>query len=544
MGAAPLSVRLTGPGIDRHVEHELTEELTYSSSMPGGYKSCSFGLARPLSDLPAELYPYTRVIVYDQTSGDVRWSGRLEIPGRGSPSWSMTAVGGAGHATDLNQPIAYVDSRMSEWERVDDLGSNGIPNATLETTGGIGEQPALRTTFPRGLVVPANGSVTVRYPHLANSGQHIARVAIIHAEGLTTGNARQQIIARGLGLALSDEQTWSTGTQTLNAIIGTDIDLEFSNYVDYVTNLFVGGTVDTDVTYSQASLMRVLGTRLTQYGSELITAADYPANSVRPHEVVNDLLGRMLPSYYGDFVSTASALTLDQFAYTDGATADDILSDLMALDPAMRWSAWDPGLDGRWRFAWDTWPTTVGLEADAADGSFTSPGAASDLYNQVRVKWLAAGRGSATRPVWSTYTQPVPLLDQAGVVRVGRVDLGSEVGSSAQAAAAGAAFLTAHAQPTNNGTLTVTGPIVDLEHSRTLQPWEIVAGPLIRVRNVVPRVDALNVTDRDSTTVFRVAEVSYSNSTGTATLTLDSYSDSIVAALGALSRRVNRTART
>ncbi len=523
----------------------MTEELAFSSSMPGGYKSCTFGLARPLSNLPAELYPYTRVIVYDQTSGDVRWSGRLEIPGRGSPSWSMSAVGGAGHATDRQQPIVYIDSRISEWERVSDFGANGVPNAQVETTGGTGEAPGLRQTFPRGLVVPTNGSVAVRYPHLVGSGQHVAKASVTHFEGLTTGNARQQLVgsSASTGPFIDDENYWSTGQQTLLANIGTSLGLETCNYMDYIANLFVGGTVGTDVTYAQAIAMRIQGTRVDTTGAELVTAADYPATNILPHLIVNDLLGRMLPDYYAGTVSTASGNAVDQLAYTDGATAEDVLADLMAMDPAMRWAAWEPGADNRWRFVWDTWPTTVGLEAEATPGSFTSPGTASDLYNQVRVKWLAAGRGSATRPVWSLYTQPLPLLDQAGIVRSGVVDLGSQVGSAAQAATAGAAFLAAHKDPTNNGTLRVTGPIVDLEHSRTLQPWEIVAGPLIRVRNVVPRVDSLNATDRDSTTVFRVAEVSYSDSAGAATLTLDSYSDSIVGALSVLTKRLARTSR-
>jgi hypothetical protein len=55
-----------------------------------------------------------------------------------------------------------------------------------------------------------------------------------------------------------------------------------------------------------------------------------------------------------------------------------------------------------------------------------------------------------------------------------------------------------------------------------VQPWEIRAGNLIRVRDVTPRIDSLNATDRNGVTVFRVYAVDYDASSNTATLELDS----------------------
>jgi hypothetical protein len=139
------------------------------------------------------------------------------------------------------------------------------------------------------------------------------------------------------------------------------------------------------------------------------------------------------------------------------------------------------------------------------------------------VRWTAAnGRARSTR-----VTQAQTDLDNAGLTREALVDLGDNAGSSANATQAGTKFLADHNSPPNAGTLTISKPVLDLVSGRTVMPWELVPGTLIRVRGVLPRVDALNATDRDAVTVFRVLSVEYSASTNTARLELDSYPRSL-----------------
>jgi hypothetical protein len=75
-----------------------------------------------------------------------------------------------------------------------------------------------------------------------------------------------------------------------------------------------------------------------------------------------------------------------------------------------------------------------------------------------------------------------------------------------------------------------------------LQPWELRAGVLARVRNVAPHVDYLNPAPNGET-IFRVSEVTYSAANNEATLTLDSYGRTVARALANLRRSTERQRR-
>lgn len=536
--AADVEIRLWSPtsGVDHAVTGEVIDDLTYSAAGVGGYDTLTLTLSRPLEGFARDVDPYVGVTVYDPATAEVLWDGTLIGSGRGNdrgaPLWELSAVGGRQHVTDLPQPIIYVDGRFDQWERVDDFSTgNGVPNATVETTGGTGETPGLRLAFPRGIVAAPLALVTVRYPHLIASGQGIGRVSVTHFEGLTTVNAVQEIVVRTAALTglFQDQDTWSTTPHDLvcsRPSVGSSI----YKYVDYRTNLVVGGTVNTDVTYSQATFIRVLGTRLDPDGTERIGSGQYNDNYVRPHEVVNDLLGRMLPLFDGTgaTVDTTASAIIQQLAYENGVDAGQVFADLMAQAPTHRWAVWERNAAGKHRFEWVPWDTTVTIVADTADG-LTSPGSTADLIDTVRVRWKnAQGRVS-----WSTFTQTNPILAAAGRRRTKLVDLGSDTGTAEAAAAAGQAALDDGLWPTNNGQLTVRRPVRDVVSGRMVHPRELprYAGRLIQLRDVEGYVSTLNPSDRDGSTVYRMAQVAYSARDRAATVTLDAFEDTVEAAL-------------
>lgn len=523
------------------------DALEFGSVMPGGYSSASFSLQRDLGDVPPELYPFVRVTVLDERDGRVLNAGRLQVPGRGSP-WKLTTAGARAVAGDVKRPWVWVDSRAGEWQRADEViaGPVDIDNAQVSSIGGGGASGTygIRKTWPRGLVIPANGVTMVRYPHLPYTGQTVGRVDVTHQEGLTAAGTAEQIRVFELfgTSAVADSDTWSTSTGTMSAVLGGGSIASNHEYADLRSLNTPGGTVGNDVTWTQATLLRIQAARRNAAGTLLTSAGDYPTAYLVAHQVVNDLLGSgFLPSCDGSTaqVSTFSTPQITQLAYTDGVTPAEVLDDLMALDPAMRWAAWEPNDAGLYRFVWDTWPTAVAWELDAPPGGLTAAGADPDLFDTVRVRW-EDDRG---RTRWTTATQTVPLLAAAGLSRRTTLDLGSDVGSVDQAAAAAAAFLAGHAQPLNTGTLTISTPVFDRILGRMLQPWELTAGVLIRVRNLAPRLDSLNATDRDGSSVFRATEVRYSQRTNAATVTLDSYSDSLFKALNRLARFTAKVAR-
>ena len=163
------------------------------------------------------------------------------------------------------------------------------------------------------------------------------------------------------------------------------------------------------------------------------------------------------------------------------------------------------------------WPTTVRYETDVTDG-YDSQGSADGLWNAVQVRWTDInGQVQTTRR-----TSTVAALTNAGITRETLLDLGYDIGSLANAQQIGDQFLALHGVAANAGRLTVARPVHDLITGMTVMPWQIKAGELIRVRGVLPRVDALNATARDGTTVFRIWSREYDIGTAAATLELDS----------------------
>jgi hypothetical protein len=268
-------------------------------------------------------------------------------------------------------------------------------------------------------------------------------------------------------------------------------------------------------------------------GADITTG--YSSDTILAHEVVADVVGRLLPRYDGAAaaIATTAAFGIEQLAYPDGVTPARLLDDLMLLEPAYYWAAWERLPSGKHRFEWVAWPTSVRYEADVTDG-FASVGGAADLYNSVQVRYLdAAGEIRTVRR-----TQTVDALTAAGLTREAYVDLGDEAGVTAtQAQRAGDQWLAEHRYPPNAGTLTLGRPVIDLLTGRMAQPWEIRPGTLIRVRGVLPRVDALNQSGRDGVTVFRVVAVTYRASTAAAELELDQYPATVSRALADLQSR-------
>jgi hypothetical protein len=273
--------------------------------------------------------------------------------------------------------------------------------------------------------------------------------------------------------------------------------------------------------------IRVVAMRYDKAGNELTTG--YSTDTVLASEVVEDLLGRVLDQYDGtNAVVEDTSYAIQQLAYPNAITPEKVLNDLMALESGHTWRVWERGSNGLYRFEWTTTPDEVRYEADLLDG-FDAPGSADGLYNAVTVRYRDAG--DRVRTVVRTAT--VPDLDNAGITRQGYIDLGDEVGSQADAEQAGDQWLAQRQYPPNAGRLKIARKILDRETGRMVDPWEIRPG-LIRVRGILPRVDALNATARDGVTIFRIVASEFRASDASATLALDSYPYSVAGSLAEL----------
>lgn len=530
----PLTARLKTAVSDRHVTSEL-RDLVFRENAIGGFAEATLRLDRPLAVQPGELDYYARCYVY--AGSRVVYEGEVQDPGRSvgpdGQIWDIGVMGPAYHTKDQTKPLIYVDKTLSDMRRSDNITPGGSDSVTEDP--GIGSGDALVLQFPGGLPLVTNSRVTVRYLRCTEASQKIARVDYAWDAGRTSASLKVELILRtaGGGSDVPRTQTFSTAGDVLAPKeIGTD--WTSGRDIAEFRIIWTGGgvTVADDITWASLRDITVVATRYNRTGSELVTAADYSTNTVLASEVVADLLGRLLTMYDGTNATiTATSYAIDQLAYPDGVDAGKVLDDLLKLEPGYRWGAYESNAAGKYRFEWKQWPTTVRYEADVTDG-YDAPGSAEGLYNAVMVRW----RDTKGLIKGTIRTSTVPLLTAAGQTRTGFLDLGDVAGSLAGAQQAGDQFLAEHQYPPNAGRLTVARAILDRATGRMVQPYEIKAGELIRVRGVLPRIDALNASARDGVTVFRIWSKEYSANRASAVLELDSYSASTARALAALRR--------
>lgn len=530
----PLSVRIvTGAG-DRHVTRDL-RDLSFRSTIPGGFASAQLSFHRPLALQPADVAYYGQVFVYDR-SGQTVWAGRLEDPGRSAGGdgevWQINAVGPSAHTRDRTVPLVYVDTDFA-FERVDNNTPGGVDQVGASPGDPLGLDQWQLLRFPVSTPVFQGARVAVRYNHLWRAGQKLARVSAGWDAGVTDANYALQAVARTDGSLGSGDVAANANLATVGgnfaAVIATDFAAaNLRNTIEFRLFKTAAGsaTITTDTYWASLRDIAIVGTRYNASGTELLTAASYPLPTVLAHEVVADLLGRLLNLFDGAGASIATGTyPIPKLAWVDGVDAERVLAELMRLEPRCFWAAWEPNAAGKYRFEWSNWPTTVRFDADVSDG-FDSPGSANGLYDRVRVRWV----DQAGKPRTTVRTQTVQALTDAGFSREAFIDLGATAGNESNANRAGDEFLSEHAAAPNQGSLTIARPLIDYTSGRTVYPWELprlAPGSLIRVRGVLPRLDSLNASARDGVTVFRVVGAEFNARSASCRLELDSFAPSM-----------------
>lgn len=537
----PLAATLiTGRGSKR-VTGQL-RDLSFRDTAPGGFASAALSLDRPLTVQPDEIAYYGRLIISDTRHGGTVWEGRLEDPGRGAGAdgqvWDLTAMGPAAHASDRTVPLIYIDRSQERWVRAE-YSTQGADTQSTERGVAI---PALRTMLQEGSTATTSWVASWIYRAISEAGMKLARVFTETDAGISSANWEQRVHTRtgsGASPGVAASAAWSTTSGSLAANVGGSNFSDGHDVVDLRSVRLVSSTTSASDTVWAEFFGIIIRAMLKDATGADITTGYSGVDYVLASDVVKDLLGRLLSQFDGTLASVATTShQIEQLAYPDGVTPAQVLDDMMMLEPAYYWAAWEQTVNAKYRFEWTAWPTSIRYEADATDG-FDSPGSADGLYDAVSVRWRDY-RGYIRR---TRRTQTVTVLSDAGITREAFVDLGDEVAGQATAERAGDQFLADHATPPNAGRLTVARPIRDLIAGRWVMPWEIRSGNLIRVRGVLPRTDALNATARDGVTVFRVRSKEYRTSSASADLELDAYSRSTARALAEVQRRAQARRR-
>jgi hypothetical protein len=533
---APFAVRLKTARRDIHVTRQV-QDLTWRSVAPGGYASASIQLERPLSFTPDELAYYGHLYIYDARNARTLWEGRVEDLGRGSDSsgqvWTVNAVGPMAHAKDQTVPLIYQDVSIDTWQP----GTDAPPWLNRQTIATTSYGPGIQMNVPRGTGVFTGAYSAFVYGAFAAAGQHVAQVAFHYGEDTTDAGFQWQLLIDGVVVSQHNFTAGSSSFVTLN--VGTSWTTA-QVYPSLVLNRSgVAITINNDTNTASFTNLMTRSTLFDPSGAERLDTFWYstPLNTTR---VVQDLLGRLLPLYDGIGASLDSSQDFTftgQLAYPDGATADQVFADMMAVTPSMYWTAGATNASGKWSFAWRQWPTTVRYEA-TAEGGFSSPSSAEGIYDTVNVRWVDAGGN----PQNTTRTLSNAVLNAAGFHRSTRLDLGSSVGGLAQAQQVGDLFLAQNAVPASAGTLTVTKRVLDRLKGWMVDPWEIEPGYLIRVRNVAPTVSPNS--NRDGVTTFRVVATTVNQAEASATLELDAPAINVSNIIASMQARQSYTLRS
>lgn len=539
----PLAVRITTARADVHITRWIRGDLVFREVAAGGYANATMSINRPLNVRPDELHHFARVTVYDAEG--VVWAGRLEDldveDGGDGQVWRLACMGSSVHAGDKTFPIVYVRRATEGWQR-SSFSSTDTKTGSFrvdETVGG-NQSVGIWLAFPGGFAVTTNKRIAAVLTELAATGQKLALVNYQWDCGFSNASGDWKItLMTEDGTVARNENPNTAGAGGSVAVIGTN----WSSGQQYpflmLRYLGAGGSVsDTDVAWVVFDEVVVVGTRYNRDGTEKTSGYGSSDTTILASTVVEDLLGRVLGDVYDATGAVVDTTTygITELAWPDGITAAGVLGRLMELEPGYRWGAYEPNGDGLYRFEWTAWPSEVRYEADTVDG-YDAPSSAGDLYNEVRVFYLD-GRG---KPKSVTVTQTVPELDDAGLTRQARLELDS--GTDDDATQAGTEFLAEHAKPPARGTLTVARPIFDRLAGRWVQPWQIRAGELIRVRSVQPRAEALTATGRDGISVFKIAAREYRAASAAARLELDEYTLSTARALAAAASTPGRPGR-
>jgi hypothetical protein len=523
----PLTVTLRTSRAEQDITDRL-RDVDYGSDIHG-FRDARLSVApgRPLAVDAPEVQEYGRVFITDASHGGVLWEGYQEDPGRSNTGdgvvYDIAARGPQARAGDTKAPWVYYDTALTErWTR--SPGASAVLLTTVDSDAS--DTPGVKLALPGGQNVSAGDSFTgMIYTGVADAGGHLARVGYSwdgYANG--DGSWRIQSVARATRL------TSSAGDLLQNDAI--DVAGGSTGPYIIVTHFTAGRTVvefriariNTPVNPSQAGLFGLLkgwyvvGTRYDRYGSEILTAAAYsgayPA-VLQAHMVVEDVLGRLCPTWDGPNAAVATnTFNIDKLAYFgEGATAEEILEDLMLLEPAHRWEVWESHplvAASRNRFGWAPWPTSVRYDVSVEDAEYSAPASAADLYERLNLQWIDAMRRVRNR----VRTQTVPALAAAGLSRQAALSLGDQLGSDAQAIQAGDGWLAEHKVPSAAGTLEVTQPILDRDWARMVGPHEVRAGGLVRADGLSTDPAALVATARDGKSIFRVFSTDYSTSGG------------------------------
>lgn len=515
---------------------------------------------------------FNRVQVVDLRSGEIAWEGRIDSAARVTDdgfAWDIGCAGAMVAATDMTRPVFYADSGLESW--LFPAGGRVISQAYSMSKSD--SPPTLKVEFkPGGDIVSGFGDPVWYHVLCFATGQFLGRFTVTYTGNLPNVSGGSTLQSRA-GVWTQSTLSWQDAVDATtlgsevtksNAVgAASSFTSTSGQVVKFEINLPSGGiTIPTSQPGSAGFLNPIIiAMRVDRNGTLLTGTANYSTDYVTVSQVVEDVLGRFLNNAWstaganipangsvgaaGAYIDTSDTNPITDLKFPDGATAADILNQLMAVQTNAYWAIWESqntatnGTDSqRYRFEWSTWPNGWGYQASSADGLDEQPDGSS-MYNFV--SYLYDDQFPIDHYVTPTYLQewwaftdpsPAPVLRDR-VTRGATVKKGGLPGNAGDLAEE---WIGEHGQETNAGTLTVKRPIQFYDAGsnsnsgagRMLDPWMIRPGKLIRITDIPTQADSTSINHGTAAppathagAVFRVVSTDYDAADNSCRLGLD-----------------------
>jgi hypothetical protein len=515
---------------------------------------------------------FNRVQVVDLRSSEVAWEGRIEDPARQvDPNvWQIGALGSMVAATDIQRPVFYIDSSLDRWATADliDFDGNFIfgDNPDVFWSASKDDQArTLTTTYKSNYTIFDNDEDYSWRWDSHGYDQPIARFTLTQkGSGPNSTKATTTDLIVGINANSEIQNTKFSVTETTkSSVIGANFTDTNTRYI-VVGSSGSSGSSSYSLTGSDAMLLRIrdpkiVGLRNDRFGNKITSAASYPNTYVTVAQVVEDVVGRFLVGGWYElnlnmpwpgsvrpqdvYIDTSDTTQILHLAYPDGATAADILNDLISNVQTnaywaiweSRWGAYDANAPAGFRFEWATWPANVGYVATSQDGFEGQPNG-DDVYNFVFYRYPDTFDSNQYHITtnWQG-NEMAPELLSGGFTRAVTVNKNDPT-DGGTAANLRDAYLASKDTVLNAGTLTIRRPIQYYDTGsnswtgggRTIDPWLIRPGKLVRITDLPPRNTERDVTfgatppnNSLNGTIFRVVATDYTSSDNTCRLSLD-----------------------
>jgi hypothetical protein len=567
------------------------EQLQFRSVIPGGFASASFRL-----HVPQYMYPvsaawstrapriplirmFNRVQIVDLRTGEIAWEGRIDSPARVEDdgfAWDIGCAGAMVSATDITKPVFYADSSTDWWFTTE----TNAARSDVYSWSRTDNPPSLGLELKDGSQWDSGGGLTPggtfgAYYHMLclATDQYLGRFSVSYRSATPSSGT----IKMRANVYTPSTNTWQDGVDSTN--LGT-ADTTKSNAVGAASSFTstVAQVIDFDILGPSTPVVLsapcpvsftnpiVIAMRFDRNGNYLTASSNYSTDYVTVSQVVEDVLGRFLYNSWtnagknvpadgsvtpvGAYIDTSDTTQITDLRFTDGATAADILNQLMTVQTGAYWAIWESqntatnGEDAqRYRFEWATWPDGWGYQASTVDGFDEQPDG-SNVYNFVfyryqDIQFAGVSPGGSYVPPpqvqeWWDFTDvPTAPLLQGRVTRAATLVKDSPTTNASTLASN---WIAANGKEVNTGAIIIKRPIMFFDAGadsgsgagRMVDPWMLRPGKLIRITDIQPQADSWNINHGTAAppathagTVFKVVATDYDADSNACRLELD-----------------------